>query len=622
MRNIWAIACLTFKDCIRKKVLIVVAVAALVIIASVFFPTAGATEKVGWGAEAGAADRLRLIETWSIYSITFFGVLLSIFLAASDLPREIEFKTIFNVLTKPVRHSQYLAGKILGFCLMVGLVVLLLGVLAFALISITAHYVPTHELVKPLTPSDRRLPVQCHIAPRDENIAPALGSEDYWLFAPAQMRLEFRVTGVDAVVPDAEPIETAGADVAMIYPERVTIAARVHLVKPGSGLSQAIEGTRPAVVKLRPSALSSGEIVKTVEVADGDELRATFDTETNRARLVSQGGLVRAAIGGAFKDGFLMVEKDSLRVITPNGKSIPPNEAQVIPNDGDQAVASEPGTVKIAYLFEDLVPESERASFKVRLAMLNLEDAQRRYDISLAAIDPSDPSRRISRSIEDLSNGHWASFDFDSSLISPDGRLVVEVASDPGNYHVGLPSGMVRYGDEKPAGERELAKVALSVKYYPFIFNYLKSMLLLFLSFALVIFIGVAGSTFLSGPVSVTVALFVYFCGTLTEQISDIGFTLRYSPEMGLLGMGSQIIERGSRMSGFADRINQFASILVEGLLRILPDFQVFGTRQMVVGAVNIPAANVVEALRVFGIWAAGSFILAYIVFKFREVAK
>jgi len=621
MGNVWAIACLTLKECIRRKVLIVAGLAALVIISSIFFPIAGSTKAEGWDAESGAGDRLRLMETWSIYSITFFGVLLSIFLAASDLPRDIEFKTIFNILTKPVRHSQYLAGKILGFCLTVGLVLAILAALSFTLITITSLTVPTHELAEPLTPSDRCAPVQCHIAPRGENIASGLGSGDYWLFAPAEMKLELLFHNVNATIPGVEPYQGRD-DVASVPPEQVTVVAQIGLIKPGGTLSEPLEGTREVLVKLRAGALSGGDLPETVDAADGDEMRIEFSTEKHKSRLVSRDtGLARVAIAGKFKDGFLVLKRSSVKVVTPNGEYTP-FAAQVIPNDGDEVIAGEPGRIKVAYLFTDLEPGGDQASFRVRLAMLNYEDAQRRYDITLAAVSIADPSQRKEVLLEKLSNGHWAYFAFPSSLISPDGQIVIEVASDPGNYYLGLPSGMVLFGEEQPAGEREMAKVSLSVKFHPFALNFLKSMLLLFLSFVLMIFIGVAGSTFLSGPVSITLALFIYFCGSLTEQISKIVDTLRHSPEMGFLGMATEAIERGSPMSGIADRFNQFASVLIEGLLRILPDFRVFGTRQLLVGAANIPAAQVLAACRVFVIWALGAYILGYLVFRLKEVAK
>ena len=50
-------------------------------------------------------------------SISFFSVVMAIFLGSSLLYKEIERKTLYMVLPKPIRRGEFLVGKHFGICL-------------------------------------------------------------------------------------------------------------------------------------------------------------------------------------------------------------------------------------------------------------------------------------------------------------------------------------------------------------------------------------------------------------------------------------------------------------------------------------------------------------------------
>ncbi len=73
----------------------------------------------------------RLILDLGLSSINFFGVLIAIFIGIGLVSKEIEKKTIFTIVSKPVPRYEFLLGKYAGLVLtlLVNTVVMVLGLL-------------------------------------------------------------------------------------------------------------------------------------------------------------------------------------------------------------------------------------------------------------------------------------------------------------------------------------------------------------------------------------------------------------------------------------------------------------------------------------------------------------
>jgi Cu-processing system permease protein len=106
MRKLAAIATNTFKEAVRDKILYNLVVFALLMMGgSVLI----ATLTVG--------EQSKIIMDIGLASINLFGVLISIFLGIGLVSKEIERRTIYTVLSKPIARSQYLLGKYAGLLL-------------------------------------------------------------------------------------------------------------------------------------------------------------------------------------------------------------------------------------------------------------------------------------------------------------------------------------------------------------------------------------------------------------------------------------------------------------------------------------------------------------------------
>jgi ABC-type transport system involved in multi-copper enzyme maturation permease subunit len=98
-----AIASNTCRDAIRSKVLYVLLFFALLLIAT------SATL-----ATLSYVERERILQDVSLGAIRFFGAAIAIFVGVGLVHREVDRRTIFTILSKPVDRSAFIAGKYAG----------------------------------------------------------------------------------------------------------------------------------------------------------------------------------------------------------------------------------------------------------------------------------------------------------------------------------------------------------------------------------------------------------------------------------------------------------------------------------------------------------------------------
>src|SRR5882757_9388584 len=118
----------TFREAVRDRVLYNLIFFALLLVASA--PLFG---QISIGME-----RLILVNV-GLSSISLFGVIIAIFIGIGLVSKEIEKKTLYTILSRPVRRWEFIVGKYLG--LMVTLVVNALFMTAgfYLALLITAH---------------------------------------------------------------------------------------------------------------------------------------------------------------------------------------------------------------------------------------------------------------------------------------------------------------------------------------------------------------------------------------------------------------------------------------------------------------------------------------------------
>ncbi len=115
--SVWRIAKITVAEARRKRVLQAVVVLVVLIMASLTFFT-----------YLSPAEQARMVKDSGLTTIAAFGMLLSIFVAAFMIPHEIESRTIYPILAKPVRRYEFMLGKYLGALIILGVIVAIMTV--------------------------------------------------------------------------------------------------------------------------------------------------------------------------------------------------------------------------------------------------------------------------------------------------------------------------------------------------------------------------------------------------------------------------------------------------------------------------------------------------------------
>lgn len=86
----------------------------------------------------------RVVADLGAASISLYATIVAIMLGASSLYRELELKTIFPILARPIQRGEYLVGKFLGTLLTLGAFVSInSGLLLFAIGALTSYSIAT-----------------------------------------------------------------------------------------------------------------------------------------------------------------------------------------------------------------------------------------------------------------------------------------------------------------------------------------------------------------------------------------------------------------------------------------------------------------------------------------------
>lgn len=118
LSRIGIIAANTFTESVRQKVYLVLLVIGLVVLVSASF-----------FAQFTFSEQLKFVKDFCLGVLSVFGTLIAIVGTAQLLPTELDNRTIYTTLAKPVRRIEFLLGKYLGSVLLVLLTVVVMSVL-------------------------------------------------------------------------------------------------------------------------------------------------------------------------------------------------------------------------------------------------------------------------------------------------------------------------------------------------------------------------------------------------------------------------------------------------------------------------------------------------------------
>ncbi|MCC6490221.1 MAG: ABC transporter permease [Candidatus Hydrogenedentes bacterium] len=109
--RILAVAQNTFREAVRDKVLYVL----------LFFAasTILGSKALGW---ISIGQDVKIVKDISLAAVSIFGVLIAIFVGTSLVYKEIDKRTIYTIICRPMARWEFIAGKYLGMALLLAIV--------------------------------------------------------------------------------------------------------------------------------------------------------------------------------------------------------------------------------------------------------------------------------------------------------------------------------------------------------------------------------------------------------------------------------------------------------------------------------------------------------------------
>lgn len=134
MRNIWILARMTFREAIRRRIVLTGLVLGLVFLTVFNIGFRLVYTNISDNTDASAVltnvinnEGLNALALAGLYAVTFLSAAMGALLGADTLSGEISSGTIQTIVTKPVRRSAVVIGKWLGFAILLALYSLLMS---------------------------------------------------------------------------------------------------------------------------------------------------------------------------------------------------------------------------------------------------------------------------------------------------------------------------------------------------------------------------------------------------------------------------------------------------------------------------------------------------------------
>jgi ABC-type transport system involved in multi-copper enzyme maturation permease subunit len=133
-RRIWALARLAIKESLRRRVIVALGVFFLILLFA------------NWFLNTNTQDPARLYLSFVLTASTYLVLGVALLLSAFSLPGDFKTKTVYTVVTKPVRSGEIILGRIIGFSIVatVLLAIMAVGSYVFVIRSLEhSHQVET-----------------------------------------------------------------------------------------------------------------------------------------------------------------------------------------------------------------------------------------------------------------------------------------------------------------------------------------------------------------------------------------------------------------------------------------------------------------------------------------------
>jgi hypothetical protein len=638
--RIWAISGVCFQESIRRRVLWVIPLAIVGVLAVSAFQKA-----------VDQQDAIRQIIQFSLFATGMLLVLTLIILACTNLPREIENRVIFTIVTKPTSRLEIVLGKVVGFSRISALVLAIMGLFTLSYVgvqSVRMHAAIDERLKQADLPPGERISLEYYqqfgllsakrlVRPVSNDVLAELPA------GPDAPRWIGDSQDGDVLIPFAfdpanlDPIVNAADNDA----NQPVLVIRLHaLERPAPSAAATHPSTQPSVspfIGISPTSVTvqllrfSGD-----PISDASSLGGTLRIPANGAPLditvprqvvvqqLASSGRFQVAVTGASKDRQIGFANDAaeLLVLSSDHKIVHAkidglkdtlhSGRQYVRFRGHQgrggqqvrgAADRAPGTLALLeYRNTGFPADQGPVSLEIRTAVeRSTSDSDDSVDLTKLELTV------INRDRPDAAPVVLTCFPENSRtfFVSIPGQAVAG-----GNFDI-----VARSSSAGNWFSAETPNFSLVASTQPFIWNLAKSLFVMWLMSLLVIIAAVFTSTFVSWPIAVVLTLLILLGRWGVNQLGD---TL--DP-----GIGNQISTSfGFKDVGVATTVSKSVealSSLLRGLGAVLPDISNFAASEDIQRGMQLQPAILANSGITLLLFGLPMLALAYVFLRYKEVA-
>jgi ABC-type transport system involved in multi-copper enzyme maturation permease subunit len=133
MSTLWPLALITFKEGVRNRALYGITLLALLLFIANFLISGMFMQEIG-----------KVAVDIALSAVSLSGLLLVLFVGINLMAKDLDKKTIYMVLSRPISRSQYIVGKFLGMALLIVVTMIFLSMCAMLSIEIIKLAYPTY----------------------------------------------------------------------------------------------------------------------------------------------------------------------------------------------------------------------------------------------------------------------------------------------------------------------------------------------------------------------------------------------------------------------------------------------------------------------------------------------
>ncbi|MEX2092480.1 MAG: hypothetical protein WD971_07370 [Pirellulales bacterium] len=131
-RRVWTLARLAIKESFRGRVIVALVVFFLILLFA------------GWFLKTDYPQPAKLLFSFVLTATTYLILLIALLLSTFSLPNDFKTKTIYTVVTKPVRAGDIVLGRILGFTIVGTILLAIMSFFGYLFVVRTLYH--THEV--------------------------------------------------------------------------------------------------------------------------------------------------------------------------------------------------------------------------------------------------------------------------------------------------------------------------------------------------------------------------------------------------------------------------------------------------------------------------------------------